>query len=324
MSCSRLLPSHRHGFTLVELLVTLGIIALLLALLLPAVQASREGARRTQCRSNMKQLGLALQGYEATHRVFPPSVMNGFSAYVFLLPYLERNDLYAKIEFNTPWHLPRPWVETIELIEVPAFQCPSDSAVRGEATSAGTNYAANRGTRQVEDAFHHENGMFRAVDKSLDDSPACKCLRPADVTDGLSQTVAMAEVLKQSVGSHQRKRIVYDSSRWYSQDETDAFAQECLSVPSSQRPSDWGFLGGWTAGGHGRASYNHVVPPNSGNCLHTGNNTTGIFTPASEHAGGVYLLLADGAVRFASENIDRTLWRALGTTSGGEVEAASF
>ena len=320
------LPSSvsRRGLTLVELIVVTGVIALLLALLFPAVQASREGARRTQCRSNMKQLGLALHGYEATHRVFPPGSINGLSPHIFLLPFLERNDLYAKIEFNTPWPFPRPWVETIRLVEVPAFQCPSDPAVHVEGTLGGTNYAANRGTRQANDPVRDGNGFFRDVHFTLDGAPGCKCLRPADVTDGLSQTAAMAEVLKTLDGSHQRKRVVHRSTRHYGQEETEAFIQECRDIPATRRPSGWGYFPDWTVPGLETTGYNHVVTPNSGNCLNQTNIPSGIFTPASEHAGGVNLLLADGTVRFVSENIDRTLWRALGTTSGGEVETAAF
>ena len=315
----------RRGLTIVEVLVVIGIIALLAAILLPAVQGSREAARKTHCRSNMKQMGLALHGYETTHGVFPAAAINALSPHVFLLPHLERNDLYSQIEFEIPWTEPRPWVEGIKMIEVPVFLCPSDSAVKAEPAGGGNNYAANWGTRQVDDAKRKGNGLFRVVQPSLDDSPACRCLRTSDVTDGLSQTAAMAEVLRYSEGSHQRKRVVYfELSRWYGQDETDEFIAECLSVPPSRRPNDWGFTRLWTMPGLGVTSYNHVASPNSGNCLNMGSVLSGMYTPASEHAGGINLLLADGTVRFVSENIDRTLWRALGTTSGGEVEAVSF
>ena len=323
MSCLRNSGIGR-GFTLVELLVVTGVIALLLALLLPAVQASREAARKTHCRSNLKQLGLALHGYEATHRVFPPGSMNGFSPHVFLLPHLTRNDLYAKIEFDIPWPGPRPWVETIAMIEVPVFQCPSDSAVRVEGALAGTNYAANWGTRQGADEVRFWDGLFRVVNPSVHGVAGCRCLRPADITDGLSQTAAIAEMLKYSEGSPQRKRVVYSSSRHYAQEDTEAFLAECLSIPERQRPANWGFDSPWTHPAIGITGYNHVVAPNSGSCANTTSLSSGIITPASEHPDGVNLLLGDGAVRFVSESMDRGVWRGLGTTGGGEVATADF
>ncbi|MDQ3329667.1 MAG: DUF1559 domain-containing protein, partial [Planctomycetota bacterium] len=100
--------SRRTGFSLIELFVVLGVIALLIALLIPAVQAARETARRMQCKSHLKQLGLALHHYESAHGCFPPGGMNGLSTHVFLLPYVERPDLYGRIEFDIPWIGPRP------------------------------------------------------------------------------------------------------------------------------------------------------------------------------------------------------------------------
>ncbi|HEX6986123.1 MAG TPA: DUF1559 domain-containing protein, partial [Planctomycetaceae bacterium] len=104
---------HRAGLSLIELFIVLGVTALLIALLIPAVQAARESARLTTCRSNLKQLGLALHNYHSVHDCFPPGGMNALSTHVFLLPYIGRRDLYDRIEFATPWPNPRPELEAV-------------------------------------------------------------------------------------------------------------------------------------------------------------------------------------------------------------------
>lgn len=305
----------RAGITLVEVIVVVGVIALLLALLLPAVLATRGTAAQTECRSNLKQLGLALHGYHESHKCFPPAGLNGISAHVFLLPYIERRDLYDRIEFGTQWPKPRPGLEAASEVVVPLFQCPSDP---GAAPPAGTNYALNQGTRQVDAS--KANGLFRFVSfQPGANGPGDRCLRDADVSDGLSQTAAMAEVLQAWNAAAHRRRVIHHTARLYDLDETEAFIAECLGIPETQLPAAFGFLPPWTQPGFMNTAYNHVVPPNSGSCLNETRPPSGILTPASEHGGGVNVLLGDGAVRFVSDGTDRTVWQSLGTVSGGEA-----
>jgi prepilin-type N-terminal cleavage/methylation domain-containing protein len=139
---------RRAGFTLIELLVVIAIIAVLIALLLPAVQQAREAARRTQCKNNLKQLGIALHNYLSTHSVFPPSgcismattSQQPWSAQAFVLPYLEGNNIYANIDFSLGYHHP---VNTSAYppfgpaaTRVPVLICPSDPNDRPRMSAA--------------------------------------------------------------------------------------------------------------------------------------------------------------------------------------------
>jgi prepilin-type N-terminal cleavage/methylation domain-containing protein len=297
----------RAGVTLVEMLVVLGVIALLMAVLLPAVLATRGAARKVDCTSHLKQLGLAVHGYHDSHRCFPPGSLNAMSGHVFLLPYIERRDLYDQVEFDRQWGEPRPGFDAISEVIVPLLQCPSDP---GSAPPAGTNFALNFGTRQVDEL--KANGLFRSASQH-------RCVRDVDVTDGLSNTVAMAEVVQAWPAAARRARLIYHTAREYDQDETEAFIDECLSVPETQLPAAYGFLPSWTTPGFMSTAYNHVVPPNSGSCLNVSGVPSGILTPASEHAGGVSVLLGDGSVRFVSDGIARAVWQGVGTVAGGEA-----
>lgn len=164
------LTGGRAGFTLIELLVTIGILSIVMALILPAVQSAREAARRVRCASNLRQIGLALQAYHATHNLFPTPwgmpnrggegrsivLLKQFSIFTQLLPHLEESALYASINFDTgidDFYL-RPHVREAEGTEpnrtaiatrLGLLICPSDG-VPQEAQSGGTNYRANLGS----------------------------------------------------------------------------------------------------------------------------------------------------------------------------------
>ena len=151
---------RRLGFTLVELLVVIAIIGILIALLLPAVQAAREAARRTQCKNNLKQMGLALLNYEGTFRMLPPGVIvdlsvtttgnNGsWGVHGRILPYLEQGTLYANVDLSKAWDNQL----VISGMAIPPYACPSDphsDRVRdpggGKALLRPTTYGANYGT----------------------------------------------------------------------------------------------------------------------------------------------------------------------------------
>ncbi len=188
---------HR-GFTLIELLVVIAIIAILIALLLPAVQMAREAARRTQCRNNLKQLGLALHNYHDTHSTFPPGLIAAdddlqdamHSGLTLLLPQLEQTTVYNKYDFDFSWRAPANKDATSTY--VPAFQCPS--SIGGLPQSGGfdlptTDYVFSKGTRAWLCRNRTMTGMFDVNSR----------VRTRDVTDGLSNTFAMGEAMTSSL-----------------------------------------------------------------------------------------------------------------------------
>ncbi len=182
----------RRGFTLIELLVVIAIIAILIALFLPAVQQAREAARRTGCRNNLKQLGLALHNYHDVHKTFPPGViarsnnlqdaMHG--GLTLLLPQLEQNNIHSRYNFNLPWRHPSNVAATNVAIDV--FRCPTAGAPvpqDGGFPLHGTDYAFSKGPRAYLCLRGNGGGMFDVNSR----------VRTADVQDGLSNTFAMGE-----------------------------------------------------------------------------------------------------------------------------------
>ncbi|MBR9802246.1 DUF1559 domain-containing protein [bacterium] len=335
---------RRSGFTLIELLVVIAIIAILVALLLPAVQQAREAARRSSCKNNLKQLGLALHNYHDTFSVFPfrqggPGHGNGerWSANVHLLPNLEQGALYDAFMARaaqsgvslSPWE---QW--TVNGIQpttqtVPAFLCPSDTNTDPVGDQGPSNYSYCAGDSWDSVNSANPRGMFGYRSK----------VRMRDITDGTSNTVAMAEVVRPLSARKQGDvaNNIGDAAFTSPQvclDTWDDAAREFVSgqslVPADQKV---GYR--WPDGGLNFSSVLNALPPNRGpSCATSGDASNGLITSASRHQGGVQALMADGSVRFVSENIDSGnpsagkptsgpspygIWGALSTKSGGEV-----
>lgn len=304
----------RRGFTLIELLVVIAIIAILIALLLPAVQQAREAARRTQCRNNMKQLGLAMHNYHDTYNCLPfgQDAAKGYSAVSQMLPYFDQAPLYNTIDFNLPQaHAANATARSAEL---PVFRCPSDLANPLPASGGAINYMANKGTGVIwTDATGPNVGFPLQTGVMFYQS----FVKFRDITDGQSNTSAFSE------------RVLTDGNNGIVSPIADVFFSPlapttpdeaitmCNAVDINNLANQFPlFMGApWTNGQH---TYLHIATPNTRSC--------GFFTvtranmpPSSRHVGGIHTLLCDGSVRFVSENIDRPIWRAVGTRAGGET-----
>lgn len=308
--------SHsRRGFTLIELLVVIAIIGVLIALLLPAVQAAREAARRAQCTNNLKQIALAMHNYIDSKGTLPAAqyLSNGFSALAMALPYLEQQPLFNAL--NTSFMTDAPQNTTAAMSEISSLLCPSDFPNRLPARGAATNYMANKGKQVMWlTPFMGPNASLPSPDGAFFAESA---VRFAEFTDGTSNTAFFSERCKAD-GSNAIISPLEDVFLHLGAPTTphEAFTL-CRELDISTFATQFPFFMGapWL---HGQHSYQHSSPPNGRSC--------GFFTvlratmpPSSRHPGGVNLAMGDGSVRFVKQTINLDTWRAVGTRAGGEV-----
>lgn len=338
---------HR-GFTLVELLVVIAIIGIMVGLLMPAVQAARESARRTQCANNLRQVGLALMQYEGVYRAFPAlrSGTEGFgntfagnherrSAFIALLPYLEQQPLSAQIEstFQTSMGIIPPGGPfpgeiaggeyTPWRAKVPVLRCPSVPTSFSDLPIAYTSYGFSVGDNVVDVASGPTRGMFQSK----------RWKRLAEVTDGTSNSLAMAEI-----------RTGAEIIHWYTEAELmrpgpllDGFYTR--KAPYWQAPIQYARGLRWNDGAPSYTSVTTIMSPNE---IQFSNRSThdlvnGHFNASSYHLELVSALYVDSSVRFISNRIDignldivtplgseggpspYGVWGQLGTIACGEV-----
>jgi prepilin-type N-terminal cleavage/methylation domain-containing protein/prepilin-type processing-associated H-X9-DG protein len=329
-------PTKRAGFTLIELLVGIAIIAVLIGLLVPAVQKVREAANRASCANHLKQLGLALHHYEGTYTTLPgaptPSNLWAFSVQARVLPLLEQENLRKLIDFNQPLmagatpalRVVNPAQAAAARTVVKTFLCPSDTqqpiftGYQNTTIWAGTNYMINAGsgTGTGYDNRFPTDGLFWQGSTT----------RFADIRDGLSNTLLMAESLL-GLGTNSQGPTPVDPKREMAQ--TGSRVSMNASAPGStpplstavcSNPPSWAGDRGasWIWGLAYRTMVDAFLPVNSTapDCIAHGN---GFFAARSQHPGGVNVLFADGSVRFVSNGIQLQTWRALSTRAGGEV-----
>ncbi|MFT5523645.1 MAG: prepilin-type N-terminal cleavage/methylation domain-containing protein [Pirellulaceae bacterium] len=303
----------KTGFTLIELLVSISVIAILVALLLPAVQSSRETARRMSCQSHLRQLTLATLSFEANHRKFPL----GTSHKRELLPYLEEQAIYQAL--TVAYDAASAAEQQVELnVFLPILVCPSDpggTSAEGPFGSAfGTSYHGNAGTGVLSDGF---NGIFGYGEDANDIFPDRE-ISTADVIDGLSNTAAFSEALLPSSSYPRIANIWISPAEYFQPEELVQLAEFCDSIPIDPEnamyaaaSSPRGFP--WHGGGMGTSLYNHTLTPNRPSCTNGTSVMTGIYTASSMHSNGVNTAFADGHVEFIDQSIHPGVWREMGS-----------
>jgi prepilin-type N-terminal cleavage/methylation domain-containing protein len=306
----------RRAFTLVELLVVIAVIGILIAVLLPAINAARESARRGQCVSNLRQVGIAVQSYHEQNQKYPMGLQMkengtgqlgkepfpGTTALVAILPFIEEKAVYDLYDFKIGNQAPASQGAVTR--GIPIFRCPSGDSERigtykNSLKFARSNYAVCFGSNKMwsSSTSAETDGMFRADGQR----------RNGDLVDGTSKTVVASEVLT---------------------GKDDNFDDN----------SKWDARGLWAFHQAGSAVYTHFNSPNSlsADVLHSGQcvsapklpcSATGSGTDystdhaaaRSTHAGGVVVVFADNHVTFILDNIDPVVWKAMATIEGSEA-----
>jgi len=306
---------RRRGFTLIELLVVIGIIGVIAGLILPAVQAAREAARRLKCVNNLKQIGLALHSYEAVHGMFPPASLltganwsgNRTSGLAFILPYLEQRAVYDAINMDlVTIDSPRaPLIEnrTARRATIAAYLCPSD----GEPNHR-TSYRLNAGKLRFPPMSPPGDGPF-----GIGVTPST-----AAISDGLTHTAFASEGLG---GSYQESG--WDDRRDYrkyptampSGGDEEAYINDCQASTGREWFNNSGRY--WLYVGMGYTSYSHRGFPNDQrpSC---GTSDAGLHPPRSHHPGLVNVLCGDGHVQAATNTTAPSAWHALGTHNSSD------
>ncbi len=346
---SRLRQVAKQGFTLIELLVVIAIIAILIALLLPAVQQAREAARRTQCKNNLKQIGLALHNYESTHRRLPDGhfsvsnahlISNNASTHVMLTPYFEQANLANLIDWTKDLNSHAANLPA-RTARIPLFNCPSHPEMPpftpsqcGAVGCGTTSYMQSLGANA-----NHNHVNARSAGGPFGRGYGAPF---RDITDGMSNTALFGETVIGTATTGTATNLQAAGSPFYYHVKTNAVfgTWDAGAIPpeypgtlggdviypaaacNTTTTGDWANHGKqWYRGAITAAFYSHTLTPNAKvrDCIRATGVDRAHIAARSFHTGGAHILLADGAVRFGSDNVDLRTWWAIGTIAGGEV-----
>ncbi|HEV7223073.1 MAG TPA: DUF1559 domain-containing protein [Pirellulales bacterium] len=339
------MPVSRCGFTLVELLVVIAIIGLLVALLLPAVQAAREAARRADCSNHLKQIGLAMQNYHSAYNTFPPGRLRCdtlpaqgrcFSAYSMLLPFLEAENVYQSINFLANPDTADPLYGDVNakprFTHMGVLLCPSDSWHIMQPGCEVHNYPLCTGTTFPVSPQNPSGVPVTGV--FFENSR----IGFGDIRDGSSQTACIGENTLSIPGMGEGPTGIWNGQPTQgfvltTGNDNNSSGPELTSYPGQCAPGN--LLqqtrgSKWLYGAPGHSMYNHIRPPNDSNVDCRGGlphssrsdqwwiRLSHNIAAHSYHPGGVNALFCDGHVQFVSQTINLFIWQALGSRAGGE------
>ncbi len=344
------MPGPRRGFTLIELLVVIAIIAVLIGLLVPAVQQVRESASRLQCTNNLKQIALALHTYHGTVRAFPPGMVNdnisstdgNHTGFTYLLPYLEQRTVYQTYNFDQPWWGPANYRATGS--ELALFYCPSNrtggsidlSAAAAQwnlqlpPTAAACDYALSHGANgALSRNWPRQPLQVRGIFGFRRSSELNTCVRLTDVRDGTSTTFAVGEAaggtsayLVRDLNRPDQPALVTTTG------QTNPIDQAWAAASMEYTDNPWyGSVFAVTAqyglppDPRDEPMNRSPVTPTAYGADPRGDNASGrdiVSGFRSVHPGGANFAFCDGSVRFVLQSIRPEVYRALSTYAGGE------
>jgi prepilin-type N-terminal cleavage/methylation domain-containing protein len=337
----------RRGVTLIELLVVIAIVGILVALLLPAVQAAREAGRRVSCQNNLRQIALAVQNYQSARGTYPPSALftpgtaiasnnQSWSIHGRVLPYIEEESAFLKVDLEAGWDAPANLNSGVPTARVATYLCPSEVNDMVRVDAAGKpliyphTYGFNFGTWKVWGPAANTGGDGSFFVNSR--------LRPGHFTDGLSRTLCVAEV--KAFTPYFRNTSDPGPNVPASPNDIAAFASGAQFKLGPQTNDNTGHTE-WCDGRVHHSGFTTVFPPNTVvpythtdgaiydvdfNSRQEGTSATqttyAAVTSRSYHPHGVNIAVMDGSVHFVREEVSPVVWRAGGTRAGNEMVPA--